>query len=307
MEEPNIHANNDYPPRKSNRKWIYIGIIALLIGSNIFFFLTRNKQEIKHVTVVQQLAQANNALTDLQAEYNASLVRLDELTGKNASLDRLLKQKDSELSKTKARIQEILAKNANASAAEIAEARQLIKSLNVKLKDYERQITFLKKQNSQLTVERDSVMEQNETLQEKVDLATVLHASNIRLKAIDLRRGGRKERETEKAKRVDLFRITFDIDENRFAESGTKELLIRITDPDGDLMSNSALGSGNFKMADGNTRYYSLPKFVMLQTEQPLAGINVDWQQSAEYEKGVYHVEIYHKGYLIGKGSVSLR
>ena len=307
MQDANLEPNIEPQPKKRNNKWIYITIIVLLVGVNFFLFFNRNKTEVKHITVVQALAKADSSLSILQDEYNASLVRLDDLTGKNATLDRLLKQKDSELTKTKARIQEILAKNNSASAEEISEARRLIKSLNFKLKNYEQEITVLKKQNSNLLVERDSVIVQNTDLQEKVNLAKVLHASNIRLKAIDLRRRGRKEKETEKAKRVDLFRITFDIDENRFAESGTKELNIRITDPEGDLLSNSALGSGNFKMADGRTRYYSLPKFVMLQTEQPLPNINVDWQQSAEYEKGIYNVEIYHKGYLIGKGSVNLR
>jgi hypothetical protein len=46
---------------------------------------------------------------------------------------------------------------------------------------------------------------------------------------------------------------------------------------------------------------------VDLNNEQPLHDINVDWLQTAVYEKGAYSVEIYHQGYLIGKGSVNLR
>jgi len=307
MEDANSKPNNQPSHPKRSNTWIYATIIVLLLGTNVYLFLNKDKNQQKHLEALQSLAKADSSLSDLQQEYNASLVRLDELTGKNAQLDKLLKQKDSELSKTKSRIQEILDKSDKASATEVAEAKRLIKSLNVKINDYQKQITQLKKQNTELVIQRDSVLVTNSDLQQKVNLAKVLHASNIRLKAIDLRRGGRKEKETEKAKRVDLFRITFDIDENRIAESGAKELHIRIVNPNGELLSNAALGSGSFQMSDGSSKYYSLSKNVQLQTEQPLPDVNVDWQQSAEYGKGAYSVEIYHHGYLIGKGSVSLR
>jgi hypothetical protein len=292
--------------RRRNNTWIYAVIIALLLGTNVYLFLQKDKNQQKLLETKQLLQQADTSIATLQDDYNASLARLDDLTGKNAQLDKLLKQKDSELSKTKARIQEILAKN-NATQKEIAEARGLINKLNSRIGGYEHQIAQLKQQNVALTVERDSVVVTNTDLQQKVDLAKVLHASNIRLKGINLTNGGRKEKETEKAKRMDLLRIIFDIDENRIAESGSKELNICIINPNGELLSNAALGSGSFKTSDGQSKYYSVSKSVALQTEQPVKDVNVDWQQSAQYSKGIYTVEIYHQGYLIGKGSVNLR
>jgi predicted nuclease with TOPRIM domain len=291
---------------KRNNTWIYAVIIALLLGTNVYLFLQKNNVTKEKSVITQELKQVETSKETLQNEYNASLARLDDLTGKNAQLDNQLKAKNSELAKTKARIQEILAKS-NATEKEIAEARGLVKKLNVRISDYEKQITVLKEQNTQLTVERDSVVTTNSNLQEKVNLAKVLHASNIRMMAIDLRKGGRKEKETTKAKRVDLLRITFDIDENRIAESGAKDLKICIINPNGELLSNAALGSGSFKTAQGPAKYFSVSKSVSLQVDQPVKDINVDWQQSAEYEKGAYSVEVYHEGYLIGKGAVNLR
>lgn len=307
MEEAQGNPNYKPPGQKQNNTWIYVIIIILLLATNIYLFLNKDNNQQKLLVATHKLQLADSSLVQLQSEYNASLVRLDELTGKNTQLDRLLQQKDSELARTKQRIQEILAKNSNISQEEMAEARRLIKSLNVKIKDYEKQVARLQKENTRLTEERDSIVMDNTALQQKIDLAKILHASNIRLKAIDLRRGGRKEKETEKAKRVDLLRITFDIDENRIAESGVKELNICIINPDGELLSNPALGSGSFYTADGTIKQFSLAKNVHLKTEEPVLDINVDWQQSAEYEKGAYFVEIYHQGYLIGKGAVNLR
>ncbi|PSK93992.1 hypothetical protein [Taibaiella chishuiensis] len=306
MEDAKPETTEQPMRNKRNNTWIYAVIIVLLLGTNVYLFLQKNNVTKEKSVVTQELKQVSSSKEALQNEYNASLARLDDLTGKNAQLDNQLKAKNSELAKTKARIQEILAKS-NATEKEFNEARGLIRKLNVRIADYEKQIVVLKEKNTQLTVERDSVVTNNSALQEKVNLAKVLHASNIRMTAIDLRKGGRKEKETTKAKRVDLLRVTFDIDENRIAESGVKELKICIINPDGELLSNAALGSGSFKTAQGQSKFFSVSKNVSLQADLPVKDINVDWQQSAEYEKGAYTVEIYHEGYLIGKGSVSLR
>jgi hypothetical protein len=295
-------------PQNKSRKgtWIYLSIIALLLGANIYLFIQKGNVNQQKVLAAAQIQHLDSSKFHLQEEYNASLARLDELTGKNADLAKLIKQKESELTRTQNRIQEILANN-HATQQEIEEARSLVKQLKDKISKYEMQILTLKKQNQKLIIERDSVINTHEVLQEKVNLAKVLHASNIRLTPLDLRKSGRKERETSKAKRVDLLRITFDIDENRIAENGSKELYIRIINPEGELLSNAALGSGSFNKADGQPSSYSVSKDVMLQTEQPVKDIYVDWQQSANYNKGDYTVEVYHQGYLIGKGEATLR
>ena len=71
------------------------------------------------------------------------------------------------------------------------------------------------------------------------------------MEAINLKRGGKKEVETSKARRADMLRVVFDIDENRIAESGNKEIFLRITSPDGRLLSNAAYGSGVTTADDG--------------------------------------------------------
>ncbi len=311
MEDDYTHQY-DQQPRKRNYTWIYISLILLLLASNIYFFTQANKGSNQILQVQEQKEEGDSARAILQSEYNASLARLDDLTGKNSKLDQQLKANSAELAKAKERIEQIL-KNQNASKQEIAEARGLITRLNGKIAGYEKEISRLKKENVALTSERDSVVndnqelhESNEGLKEKVNLAKVLHASNIRITGVIL--GRRKEKETSKAKRVDVLRVIFDIDENRVAESAVRDLNVRILNPSGSLLSNAALGSGSFELAEnGRTSYYSISKKVSLQTGQPLSNIKVDWQQSAEYEKGNYTIEIYNEGYLIGRGTVSLR
>jgi len=307
MEDTTTSSPELNQPRpKRNNTWIYLVIIGLLLCTNVYVYLQKNKTSETLVASQQMLQQADTSMAQLQSEYNASLARLDELTGKNAQLDQQLKGKDTELAKTKARIKELLTKS-NATKADLEEARTLINKLNTQISGYEEQIAALKQENTQLTGQRDSVVRSNTELNQKVDLAKVLHASNIRLKGINLTHSGRKEKETEKARRVDLLRLIFDIDENRVSESGPKDLQICITNPSNELLSNAAFGSGSFTTAEGQSKYYSISKTVNLSTGQPLQDITVDWQQSSDYAKGAYTVEIYHKGYLIGKGTVNLR
>ena len=129
----------------------------------------------------------------------------------------------------------------------------------------------------------------------------------MRLTPIDLRKGGTKEKETSKAKRVDVMRITFDIDRNLIDASGENLLYLCIFDPAGELLTNPALGSGSFTNAEGKTNYYSLSKKVMIEKGKTLHDITVDWNQGADYTKGGYKVLIYHKGYEIGEETVNLR
>lgn len=306
MESPNQPQEDEISRPKRNNTWIYFIIIILLLGTNVYLFFQRRDATRQNVIIREQLHQTGSEKETLQKEYEASLARLDELTTQNAKLNKDLQSSNSEIGKTKARIQAILSKE-HATETELKEARGLIKSLNLKITDYETQIAVLKKQNTDLSVQRDSVVSTNSQLQQKVNLAKVLHASNIRIKPINLRHGGRKEQETERAKRADLLRIIFDIDENKITDSGLKELQIRIVNPQGELLSNAALGSGSFRTSDGGIIYFSLSKNIQLQTGVPVKDIDVDWSQGASYEKGAYNVEIYHEGYLIGKSSVSLR
>jgi len=316
--EGNDQQGNDQPPAKPSGKkyntWIYLGIIGLLLITNGILFFQKNAKEKEIVTVTEVKDQAVLDRDNIQQEYNASLARLDDLTSENSKLRDQINERDTDLAKTKARIQAIL-NNKNATDKELHEAQNLIHSLNTKIAGYEEEIASLKQENAGLSSARDSLTyinthleETNEGLAQQVNLGKILHASNIRITGIALSRSGRKEKEVSRAKRVDVLRITFDIDENRLTDDGTKDLQIRIINPMGSLLSNAALGSGSFVEAENKQQVlYSLSKKVKLKNNQPVKNIVADWQQSAEYEKGGYTVEIYNQGYLIGRGIATLR
>lgn len=298
---------------KKNNTWIYVGIIAALLAGNIYLFTNNNKLSNKLEASQHEFNAADSSRRAVEADYQAALVRLDELVSKNNVMDSLINDQNGEIAKLKSQINAIV-RNGNATKAELGKAKKLIAQLNSKVRTYQERIAELESQNADLTdqntvltVERDQAVTENIGLQQKARLGAVLHASNIRLTPIDLRRNGKKEKETGKAGRVDVMRVTFDIDENRIAESGTKQIHIRISDPSGNLLSNAAYGSGVLTDAEGNDINYTLLKQIALETNKPVKDLTADWKQDSDYQKGTYTIELYNDGYKIGGGSVTLK
>jgi len=312
QDTPTYSQPTPQPPKKSNT-WIYISIIVLLLISNIYLLVNRNKLAEQRDVAEVQYASSDSSRRAVEADYNAALVRLDELVSKNAQMDSILSNQDGEIAKLKRQIDAIV-KDKNATAADLGKAKRLITRLNTRVKTYEERIAELESANQELTTtnlqisqERDSAVAENSNLSEKVRLGAVLHASNIRMMPIDVRRGGKKEVETGKASRVDMLRIMFDIDENRIAESGRKEIFLRITGPAGSVLSNAAYGSGVTTTAEGESINYTLLKQIDLQQNRPVKDVVVDWKQESDYARGSYNIELFYDGYKIGSGTVSLK
>ncbi len=301
------------PPKRNNLWWLPWLIVALLGGTVIYLLQNKNKIEDRNDQLVDQTAKADSSYKAIDIEYQAALARLDDLVSRNEEMARQMVDKDGEVAKLKSEIEGLLRKN-NRSAADNDRAQKLIKQLNEKTRGYERRIAELEAENATLSSrntglarERDSTLTENAGLQQKVRLGAVLHASNIRMIPIDLRRGGKKEKETTKARRVDLMRILFDIDENRIAESGPKDIYLRIMGPDGRLISNASIGSGMTTAADGSKIEYTLQKQVALTQNERAKDIALDWSQENDFQKGTYQIVIFNEGYQIGSGSVTLR
>lgn len=303
---------NNIPPKKNNSIIYWVVIIILLAGC-IYLFMSKSEmaennaaqQQLKD----QRIDSLNTEQSSLKADFEAASAKIDQLVSQNAKIDSLLQKDKAAMGRLQGQIRTLLSKK-NATEAELEQARVLIATLNDKTKEYEARIAELEKENTiltgknkVLTQERDSTVTQNIAIKQ---LASVLHASNIKLEAIKVKRNG-KEKETKKAKKADVLRVTFDIDENRIAESGTKMVYLRIAAPDGTVLNNPANGSGMMTTTKGDHLSYTLSKGIPLTTNQPLKNIIIDWKQEGDYTKGNYKIEVYNDGYKIGGGEVNLK
>jgi myosin heavy subunit len=254
----------------------------------------------------------DSVLTDrasLQTDFDAASAKIDQLVTQNSRMDSALQGDKAEMAKMQSQIKSILI-NKNATQAELKKAREMIDQLTDKTKQYEARIAELEKENTVLTGKNQDLAKQvDSTTTENVGLkkvASVLHASNLRMDPIHKRRNG-KEKETAKAKKVDVLRIRFDIDENRITASGTKQIYVRILGPNGVILSNPPNNSGMITTSKGSQVSYSVEKDIPLTQGEMVKDVTVDWNQDGDYKRGTYTIEIYNDGYKVGDGSVTLK
>jgi uncharacterized protein YhaN len=305
------------PPKKDYRGLI-IGLLAVgLLGTWGYLLYNNNKQEQTHVSDQQQIAKVTDEKSEIQRSFDASLARLDSVTGSNNALQGKLASANSEISKKKAEIRSILNKK-NASDAELRRAKELINELNDKIAGMEKQITELTAANQQLTTEKTQLTADKEKLtsdltttttakaeaEKKVDIASTLNASNITVTPIHERKSG-KEKVTTTAKRVDKLVIAFDVD-NRIAQSGNTDVYVCITGPDGKPVTVESLGSGTFTTREEGDKLFTAKVPVEYEAGKK-KHVEFAWKQNGDFERGNYKIEIYHNGFKIGEGVRELK
>lgn len=283
---------------------IVLGIFMLSIGGAAS--CKSNEKPAQQATTQNQ--EAEKALRDsLQSQVNASNAKADQLSTEKMNLDSMIRQKDAEIIKLKGEISH-LGKRNKTLEAKLKKDTEFINSLKAQLSDkaraYAESLGLLQADKDNLTQQNADLMKKYNALRE---LGAVLNASNFRLEPIHLKRHGKKEKETTKARKVDVFRIVFDIDENRIAEDGLKKLYAVITDPDGKLLSNTESVSGMIKTSNGTTINYSVLKEIQLRQNEAMKNVTIDWTQDEDYKKGEYTIAVYNGGYRIGGGKVTLR
>lgn len=310
------------PPKQGpDRRIIYGVLIVALLGTWGYILWDKNKSKESITQLQTQYSNVDSARNVIQAEYNDALARLDSATGNNTQLQGALAERKGDIDRLKTEIRKITS-NKNASAAELARARNLINSLNMKIDDMYVEIERLRgdnqtltTNNQRLTVEKDQLTTEKGQLEENLtttetarrqveDIASTLHASNMNITPINLKGSG-KEKTTSTAKRVDMLRISFNLDENRVAPSGTKELYVAVTAPDGRPVT-IANGSGTFDTRDEGSKTYT-NKVSVPYEQGKRANVSFDWKQDGKYQLGAYKIEVYHNGYKIGEGTKSLK
>jgi hypothetical protein len=313
------------PQKKDNRNIIYGVLIAALLGTWGYLIYDKSKSSEKITQLQTSYSTVDSSRNEVQEQFNLSLARLDSLTGTNQTLTDQLQNSNSEINarnqeiaQLKANISSILS-NKKATSAELASAKRMINQLNGKIEDYIAQIDELTNQNKELTARNEQITTEKQAIESDlqatqiakrqadstIDIGTTLHASNINVTPLNEKSGG-KEKSTTTAKRVDKLRISFNVDENRIATSGEKDLYVCVYGPDGQPITVPANGSGTFNTRNEGEKPFTNKVTVNYENGKP-SSVSFDWRQDQKFQVGVYKVEIYHNGFKIGEGSKDLK
>lgn len=305
------------PPKRDSKNLI-IGLLAVgILGTWGYFLWDKNNNDQKMTQLQTQYVAVDSSRNELQKSFDASLSRLDSLTGYNNEIEGKLTERNSEITKLKGQISGILRKQ-NITLAEKKQAEALIAELNEKIGNLEQEVARLTMENQTLTsekaaitVERDTYLAQKDTLEvvkrgleNVVNVASTLNASSIAITPINEKSSG-KEKVTTNAKKVDKLVISFDVD-NRIAQSGTTDIFVAITDPDGKPVSVEALGSGTFTAREEGERFFTAKVPVEIEAGRK-KHVEFAWKQNSDFKRGAYKIAIYHNGFKIGEGVRELK
>lgn len=318
LDSSNTNSPNYNHPNPPNKKkeYIIIAILGAMLLGSVGYNIYQSQQ-----------TQENSRLfaIDLKDEKNAKILlqqELDSLTGEFEKTkqgidvrDSLLSKRDAEIFDKQREIQNILNKN-DVTESDLKQARRMIAALNADIGRFKQEITLLKAENDSLTVANTTLNEEKTTISEELtsekekaqqaeaNVRSTFSISNYKLTGLQVKKSG-KEVETDKAKRIDKLRVSFDLDPNNYAETGVKEIFIAIYKPDGTLGKFADASPGSLDTWSlGEVSYSDKVKFNY--TKGNSQNISFDWEDY-EFPKGTYKIDLYQNGFKIGQKSLDLR
>lgn len=320
MQETNLNPESNpnlqpEEPRKKNNQITIIVLIILLIGSISFnIYQSMNKSAAIELINVD-LRDERKAKEKLQEQLNILTTEFETSKKDLMIKDSTLSKRDVEIFEKQKEIQNLLNKK-ELSESELKKAKRMINSLNGEIARFKDEIKLLRAQNDSLVIANTTIVaekeditnqlivEKEKSIEKDKNIRSTFSVSNYKLTGLKVRKSG-KEVETDRARRIDKLRVTFDLDPNNYAETGTKEIYIAIYKPDGQL--------GKFKNASpgeidtwslGKVQYSDKVKFHYNKgTKQ---NITFDWEEY-DFPKGTYKIDLYQNGFKIGQKTLDLR
>jgi hypothetical protein len=301
-------------PREEQKKrgeilWI---IIALLMGSNIvtlwLYWQEKNKAAEQIVVTEKVLVERNTIESDLKAlqkEYETlqtNDVNLKkEIDEKKAYIEQLLKE----------------AQKHKGDAYIIAKLKKETDTLREIMKGYVRTIDSLGTLNQTLRVEKAEVLKEldnektktttlnkeKDELKATIEKGSILTCFNIKAIAVKMKSGGKKESQTDKAKRADKIKVSFTLGENKIAKPGEKTIFIRVITPDGKEMARNY--DDNYKFSFDKSTGYFAGKETLNYANVEISGVTY-CEGSEPLVPGNYIIEVTCDGVVIGSTNLKL-
>ena len=273
-------------------------VVALGLAAALAYVLSSKNK------LVNELNQEKQDLTEqivaLQSDYENLSSEYDTI---NAQLD-----------SSREEIAQLVDRIKRTEATDRAKIRQYEKELGTLrsiMRGYITQIDSLNTLNHRLTEEAASARKEAEETKEintrltqqvedltgRVTAGSVLKAHNFVMYAYN-----NADKITDKANRVVRFLVNLSLVENELAERGPVRVYVRVTDPDGNLLSD---GRGTTFTFGGETLEATASREVDYQGQEVDLGIYIN--NIPSFSKGVYTVNAYTEQAQLGHGELLLR
>jgi septal ring factor EnvC (AmiA/AmiB activator) len=315
-----MEQNENTEPKNKSRLLLIVALFLVLAGINALLFYMNNQKgkqneqltaevKAKDVRLEEQIKQYET----LKADFERQSQEVQAMGLANDSLEARIAAINSDLLKLRS------FRKGSFSLAEQARFRNRATNLEQQLRKKDEEIaqikadnevlytetTTLKERQNKLTDTISTIARTNQELSEKVAVASRLQADNIRVNIINARNKEKDDDDNEfKAKRVEKVKVTFNLARNDVSPKETKQIMMRLVEPDGSALYNLSTGGGTF-MIDGSEAFYTAKQDIVYDnTRQPVQFV---YAKGAAYKTGLHTVELYEGGIMIGKTTFTLK
>ena len=281
-----------------------IGVVAALVVLAVALIFTNSRQssefdqvqtELDSLRFANDQLKLTNEFNQLNADFKA--YEDQQIYLKN---DSLVQKYDQARLKVEALLKELNAEKRSNSQnkqkiknleAEIATLKGIVKHYLAEIKrlgeeneGLRKEIEEISQKNEQLSSAVTTATTKNEELTQKVQLAEKLTLTGVSLLAFN--KQGKAEKQVKKAKTLG---VSLTITPNNTAKPGLKDVYVRITSPEGNLLK----GNGSFS-AEGTQLEYTTKRQVEYANEE-LSTV-IYWDVNTSLTAGEYTVEIFIDG-----------
>lgn len=296
---------------QESKKVLIIIVISVLLGINGLLLWQFFDKKTHLESVSRELDTTMAEKESLSAELQRVKNDYERLNQENAGLQTQLSARDEEIRLKIVEIQKLLKAG---DAAQLKKAREELSALKLLSLQYVAQIDSLNAANRQLTDQNTSLNEnlnsatsqvnsltqENSVLSNKVAIASVLKVIGLKATGIRQKSSG-KETENNKAKATDRIKACFTILENLVVDKGPKEIYMRVISPDGTVMSTT---NESFQY-NGQPTLYTTRETIMYENRN--TDLCLYWEKGSVYAPGVYQIELYCAGSMIGGTKLELK
>jgi len=279
-------------------------LLLVLAGFGYYYFTTNSKIKEQEQIFTDQKLELQQSLDEMEAQYNVALEDNTSMKGDiEAAKENILKLKE-ELKKTKSNDYAAIRKYKKQLAVLQKQNKRLF-FLNDSLSQANAGLNIaLDSTQANLQKEvylKDSLATENTSLADKVKLGSKLKTSAIQVASLRERNNG-KFKDTDRAKKTDVLKVSYTILANPIAEQGDKNAYVQVLDPSGKVVS----AKGDITVNDDETIQYSaVNKFDYVNVNRNLIAVikvNRDAMKAGEYL-----VKTFVEGKLAGTTTFNLR
>jgi len=309
---------------KQSIAWAMVVVLGLATAMFGYLFTTQKNELTQQETMVvekaRELAVTKTKLDSISTVLDAKIAEIEKLGGDV-----------TELTKVKEKLEADKLAFSRSKRVETNKYLGKIKEYEKFLVEKDEVIAQLKLENEHLvasndslsthvgslTSEREKLVQRqaeltdsvvtftaaNKELSDKVTKAAALKAQNLKILTVNSR-GKVKDKEEYKASRVDKIKMVFTLPENELTAQESKDIYVRVLDPEGAVVSDDATGSGEFEV-DGAPSKFTTRESIAYQNNNQKVELLYD--NSSQFRPGKYNVELYAEGYKIGGGNFTIK